>query len=194
MRRGFKAEAERIATEIRDAMGLGLAAPATSTSIAEHLGVTVRAADELVERGRLEELAQVQADAFSAATFRMPSGKLIVVTNPLNAAGRLNSDLAHELAHLILKHRTRRLETLEGMRFFTCDSEQEEEANWLAGCLLLPRGLLLQAARNGWGAERIARQYTVSVPMARFRLNASGVLIQIGREIGTKTRRTARSS
>lgn len=182
MRRGFKAEAERIATGIRQEMGLKADQPADSTAIADFLGVDVRSADALVPRKQLEDLAALQDDAFSAATFRLPTGRVVVVTNPLSSSGRTNSDLAHELAHLILNHRMRRVEALEGMRFFTCDVEQEEESNWLAGCLLLPRELLLRAARRSMGAEQIAKQCLVSVPMARFRLNTSGVLIQVGRE------------
>ena len=68
------------------------------------------------------------------------------------------------------------------MNFFTCDREQEEEANWLAGCLLLPRAVLLREARKGMDAESIAAKHGVSTQMAHFRLNASGVLIQLARE------------
>lgn len=184
MRRGFKSEAERLAIQVRDAMGLPPTAEGDPFRIAQHMQVTVRPADELVDRGRLEELAAIQSDAFAAATFRLPSGKVVIVTNPLNAPGRVNSDLAHELAHLILNHRPRRMESIEGMRFFTCDQEQEEEANWLGGCLLLPRALLLREARIGASPEQIAAKYSVSLPMARFRLNASGVLIQVSRQKG----------
>ena len=61
------------------------------------------------------------------------------------------------------------------------DHTQEDEANWLAGCLLLPRPLLLAAARQGLTAEEIAEENSVSIPMARFRLNASGVYFQVKR-------------
>jgi hypothetical protein len=62
-----------------------------------------------------------------------------------------------------------------------CNPEQEEEASWLAGCLLLPRSLLLREAYNGTSAEDIADKYQVSPHMARFRLNTSGVLLQARR-------------
>ncbi len=87
MRRGFKAEAERIAGQVREQMGLTSAASADPFRIAEHMGITVRAADELIGRRRLEELMEIQADAFSAATFRLQSGRLVVITNPLNTRG-----------------------------------------------------------------------------------------------------------
>jgi hypothetical protein len=70
---------------------------------------------------------------------------------------------------------------LAGHTFITCNPEQEEEATWLAGCLLLPRPLLLREAYAGTSAEAIADKYQVSQHMARFRLNTSGVLLQARR-------------
>jgi Zn-dependent peptidase ImmA (M78 family) len=63
------------------------------------------------------------------------------------------------------------------MSFVTCDIEQEEEAGWLGGCLLLPRTVLFQAAKQGKTAEKIAEEYETGEQMARFRLNTSGVLV-----------------
>ncbi len=86
------------------------------------------------------------------------------------------------MAHIIPDHGVRTLERVGTMQFLTCDVEQEEEAIWLGGCLLLPRPLLLRAAKEGRSSSEIAERYEVSEPMARFRLNASGVIVQVGRE------------
>jgi Zn-dependent peptidase ImmA (M78 family) len=182
MRRGFKAEAERIAGRIRDEMNRPADTALDPHDIATHLGIEILRADLLVEREELEKLAKIQPDAWSAATFRKPSGELVVVVNPLSSLGRTRSDLAHELAHVLLAHTTGKVEHVGPVAFLTCDSLQEEEANWLAGCLLLPRPILLAAAREGLSPERLAADCDVSVQMARFRLNASGVLIQVGHE------------
>jgi Zn-dependent peptidase ImmA (M78 family) len=48
-------------------------------------------------------------------------------------------------------------------------------------CLLLPRTVLLQAVKQGKTAEKVAQEYETSEQMARFCLNASGVLVQVGR-------------
>ena len=64
--------------------------------------------------------------------------------------------------------------------WLTCDAEEEQEANWLAGCLLLPRRLLYLAARRGLGGAEIAQAYNVSEQMASFRLRTTGVLRQLG--------------
>jgi Zn-dependent peptidase ImmA (M78 family) len=151
-------------------------------------------ADQLVERSRLDELAEIQPDSFSAATFRLPSGERVVVYNPLHEPGRTRSNQAHELAHIILDHDVRTIERAGNLKFLTCDVQQEEEADWLGGCLLLPRALLLKAALNGMTAEQVAARFQTSVPMARFRLNASGVLVQVGRAKAAKARRAGESA
>lgn len=79
------------------------------------------------------------------------------------------------------------VQQLAGHTFFTCDPEQEEEATWLAACLLLPRPLLLREAYNGTDANRLAAKYQVSDHMARFRLNTSGVLLQARRARAVRT-------
>jgi len=181
VRRGFKAEAERLASTIRSEMGLGPAEPVQAIAIAEHLGIDVRPADELIERRRLQELRDLQYDAFSGATFKLPSGRTVVVYNPLNGLPRTNSDIAPELAHIILEHPVRTVERVGGHNFFTCDAEEEQRANWLAGCLLLPRPLLVKEARAGAIAQDLAQRHQVSEQMATWRLNASGVLLQLRR-------------
>ena len=182
MRRGFKAEAERLAARLRGELDLRPSAAVDLTQLADHVGVEIRSADELVDRAALERLELLQPGCFSAATFHLPDGRVVAVMNPVAAdAGRRNSDLAHELSHVLLKHEVRQVHRIGDYTFFDCDPEQEEEANWLAGCLLLPRPLLLAAVRQGLGPEAVAAANGVSVQMAQFRLNASGVYFQAGR-------------
>ena len=187
MRRGFKSHAERLAAGIRLRHGSKVDEAVPLDGIATDLGVKVVAADELVPRDRLEALSAAQPDAFSAATFRRSDGEVVIVYNPLHSPGRVRSDQAHELAHIILDHSVQTVERAGSLKFLTCDLEQEEEADWLAGCLLLPRELLYVAAGRGLGAAEIAKQYGTSEPMARFRLNASGVLVQLGRARGRQS-------
>jgi Zn-dependent peptidase ImmA (M78 family) len=182
VRRGFKTEAERRAQELREQLGAGEKDAVPLRILAAHLDVEILAADELVDRAELEALNELQSDAFSAGTFKLENGKRFVVYNPLHDPGRINSSIAHELAHLLLSHTVRNIETVANFKFVTCDSEQEEEADWFAGCLLLPRPVLYAAARQGWSAGRVAERYETSEAMARFRLNASGVLIQVARQ------------
>lgn len=178
MRRGFKAQAERLAEETRAAMGINRTAKLDAFALAKHAGAEVRRADELTSLTKLEALEELQPGAFSACTFHI-DGRRIVVYSPLASDGRKQSDIAHEVAHLLLRHELQTVQELDGVSFFTCDPDEEQEANWLAGCLLLPRALVYQASRSGLTPADIAREYGVSVAMAEFRVRTTGVMRQL---------------
>jgi hypothetical protein len=76
------------------------------------------------------------------STFRLADGRRVIVYNPLYAPGRTRSNQAHELAHITLGHTLRTVEKVGDQSFVTCDVEQVEEADWMGGCLLLPRPIL----------------------------------------------------
>ena len=179
LRRGFKSEAERMASVVQAELGLSAAQSVAPEALAELLGVQVRAGDELIPRARFVELKRKQDDAFSACTLQPSPDRAVVVVNPLSDVPRRRSDLAHELAHILLEHEFSRIEKLGDVTFLSGDVNQEDEAAWLSGCLLLPRALLLAEVRRGSGAEDIAKKYRVSEDMARFRLNVTGVGRQI---------------
>ena len=178
LRRGFKSESERIAERVRAEAHLSTGTQVSPEALAEHLGVELLAGDTLVPLSRFEELSELQDDAFSACTFPPIDGRTVVVYNPLSSIGRRNSDVAHELAHILLGHELSRVETIGESTFLSCDPQQEEEAGWLAGCLLLPRELLLREVGRGRSAAAIADKYEVSEDMAVFRINVTGVLRQ----------------
>ena len=178
MQRGFKILAERLAEETRSNMGLKPTDGLDAKALAKHAGAKVRAADELTSLSNLERLESLQPGAFSACTFQV-FGRPIIVYSPLASKARTQSDIAHEVAHILLSHGLQTVEQLDGAGFFTCDPDEEQEANWLAGCLLLPRTLLLRVARRGLGPAYIAQRYKVSRRMAEFRLRATGVSRQV---------------
>jgi len=189
LRRGLAAEAERHAARLRDELGLGPADPVDIQAVARQLGVRVVAADELIDRDRLQELERIQAFAFSACTFDI-DGARVIVFNPLRSRARTQSDIAHEVSHLLLEHDLDEVRMVAGMPFRTCRPDQEEEATNLGGTLLLPRPLLLRAARQGLGVDEIAAQYGVTLEMARFRFNKTGV----ARQTATRGRVSAAAS
>jgi len=193
MRRGFKAEAERHAAHLRTAIGATEYETIQLPTLARHLKVAVLAADRVL--GGLELLTALheeQQGAWSAATLTV-HGRTVVVYNPLTfegeflspaeaqCDGRTRSNVAHEFAHLVLRHELRQIQRIGEHTFFACDHEQEEEANWLAGALLLPRPLLVVAARRGDTDEQIGKANSVTTSMATFRLNATGARMQAAR-------------
>jgi Zn-dependent peptidase ImmA (M78 family) len=180
LRRGFRAEAERIASTIREDLGLAKADPLPLDDAAHLRNVRVVSAADLIDPERLADLERLQAFSFSACTFDI-NGTAVIVFNPLRSEPRRRSDVAHELSHLILEHELTEIREVAGLPFRTCRSDQEEEATNLGGTLLLPRPLLLRAASKGMDYEGVARKYGVTAEMARFRYNTTGVARQIDR-------------
>lgn len=195
MRRGFKAEAERHATALRSSIGCSEHQSPDLAAVAVHLRVAVLPADQLLDGGAdaLLALHEVQQGAFSAVTISPPDRRTVVAYNPVTfdgrcltpaeakIDGRTRSNIAHEFAHLVLGHDVRQVLKVAGHSFFTCNPAQEEEANWLAGALLLPRPLLLEAARRNMHDDEVAVEHHVSPEMARFRMNATGARMQAAR-------------
>jgi Zn-dependent peptidase ImmA (M78 family) len=175
--RGFKAEAERRALALWEEVGAVLAEPLDLDACAEVLGASLVQADMLVPQARLRELEDVQSWSFSACTFQV-NGSPVIVLNPLRGRERQRADCAHELAHIALRHEMRVPERLGNLVFLTGNPDQEDEANWLAGAILLPRPAVLKAALRGLDAESLADHYQTTKQMASFRLNATGANVQ----------------
>ncbi|MEX2238940.1 MAG: ImmA/IrrE family metallo-endopeptidase [Dehalococcoidia bacterium] len=167
--------------QLRGDLGLPIDQQVPPDKLAGLLGVELRSADDFVPRKQLEELEEIQRGAFSACTFQPSPERTVIVFNPLCSAKRTASDIAHELAHIILGHELSRLERLGSVTFFVCDPAQEEEAAWLAGCLLLPRALLLAELRKGRSAAEISDRHNLSEAMVQYRINVTGVRRQLGR-------------
>ena len=111
-------------------------------------------------------------------------GKNYIVTSPLTSEARRRSDIAHELGHIILQHELSEIREVDGVPFRSCRPDQEEQATAFGATVLLPRPVLLAMIRKGFNTpEKIAIAQNVSVDMARFRLNTTGVLKQAQRSL-----------
>jgi Zn-dependent peptidase ImmA (M78 family) len=64
------------------------------------------------------------------------------------------------------------------MPFRSCRPDEEAEATALGRTLLLPRPPLLSAARRNATVEQIAKQYGLSLEIAPYRYNTTGVATQ----------------
>lgn len=185
--RGFKAEAERIAQRLRTDAGVGRSARLKLKSVAESLDVRIVSADELVPLEILHEIERIQAYSFSACTFEI-NERHVIVFNPIRSRPRRRSDIAHELAHIILEHDLTEIQYLNDVPFRTCRPDQEQEATALGGTLLLPRPALLEEARHGATIERVAKKFDVTKQMAQFRWNSTGVERQAAAEATRRKR------
>ena len=186
-RRGFKSWCETASAQFRVVLGLRPSDPLLATRLARHIGATVVNPRDLrkLSASALKQLVERDSDSWSAVTVSA-LGRDVIVVNPMHSAGRAANDLMHECAHLILKHRPAKAAmSADGQLLMSAyDRQQEDEANWLAATLLLPRSALLSiAASGGIGGDLAAsaRAYGVSESLLRMRLNVTGVRFQLGR-------------
>jgi len=103
--------------------------------------------------------------------------KVVVVLNSSHSAARQASDLTHELAHRIRGHQAREVSLTEDgiMLLSSYDKQEEEEADWLSGCLLLPREALILIRHKRLDDADAAAEYCVSAKMLSYRMAMTGV-------------------
>ena len=182
MRRGFKAWCERTAGEYRQVLGVAPSRPLDPRCLADHLGVRVATPEDIPTLSDVarRQLVEIDPGSWSAVTIALGDARLVIL-NSGHSEARQRSSLAHELAHLILNHPTDRTQlSHEGLLFRgTFDREQEEEANWLGGCLLVPRDGLLKARLRLSDEDALATRFGVSADMIAWRLRTTGVLRQV---------------
>lgn len=174
---GFKAEAERTAERLRKEMRLSKYDPLPARDLAAHMNVLVIKASELdIEP---ERLALIQGKAhlrieWFAATLIGPDGKPRIVHNCGCAPTRQESDLMHELSHVLCGHQHEREESYFGFPMRVYNPKHEEEAACLGATLQLPKPALLWKMKEGWSDEEIAEHYGASPSMVAFRKRQSG--------------------
>jgi Zn-dependent peptidase ImmA (M78 family) len=173
LRRGFKTEANDIAREIRRELGLRDVEPLDPWKLAAALEIRVVPLSSFRQDApRAARLfSVVDRETFSAVTVFNGTERMIVY-NDAHSRGRQASDIAHELAHALLQHPP--VPALDHRGCRNWDPELEEEANWLAGVLLITEDAALAIVRNGLSLEEAASRYGVSTPMVRFRVNMTG--------------------
>lgn len=179
-RLGFKTEANEIAREIRREMGLRAADPLDPWRLAEHLAIPVVPLSSLascVSRA-VRYLTRVEAGAFSAATVFRGTARVIVY-NDSHVHGRQASDVAHELSHALLRHTPRPV--LDGHGSRDWNQDEEGEANWLAGALLVSEEAALAVVRAKLSILEAAERYGVSMRMMQFRINVTAARRRVAR-------------
>jgi hypothetical protein len=186
-RRGFKTWCENAAAGFRRDLQLPADSPLDPRALAQHLKIVVWTPDDVARLGNLaqahrDQLLVHDASSWSAVTLILPSRKIVIV-NSRHVPVRQNSDIMHELAHLVLEHEPARVDMTPArlMILDTYDKAQEEEADWLSGALLVPRDALLHWLVRDPRDEYAASHFNVSTAMIAWRRQVTGVDIQLRR-------------
>lgn len=183
MKRGFKAQAERLSEELRGNLGLRIDEALPARRLAEHLGVRVMGVEDIpgIRRVDVSRLLNGAVSGWSGFTLAVGCTTFIV-HNTSHASTRQESDLMHELAHVLCEHPPGRILQIGDFPLRHYDPDEEDEAVWLGAVLQIPCRSLLRLARNSWSISRIARRFGASQDLARFRYNKCGIEARLRRE------------
>jgi len=187
-RRGFKSQCERRSVEFRKQVGAAPTAPLLARDLARVIGVTVWSTTQIagISREHLDVLNDQVDDSWAALTMRVGASNLIVY-KPVQSAGRRNNAVMHELAHIILGHELAQACLLDDGSLVpgNFDQEQEDEADWLAGTLLLPRSALMSIRERHLVDSDACLEYGVSQDMLNWRIRMTGIDYQLSRSCRT---------
>jgi Zn-dependent peptidase ImmA (M78 family) len=180
--RGFKSWAERTSASFRRDIGLQPHSSLDPAQLANHLDVQLCTPHEIpgLPQSVLDQLLRHDPSGWSAVSiYRGDRG--LIIYNSTHSKGRQASDIMHELAHLVLDHQPATLIMSQdgSMVMRSYNQKQEDEANWLAWTLLLPREALMRCKRRGLTIEQTADEFGVTVVLVRFRLRVTGVDAQM---------------
>jgi Zn-dependent peptidase ImmA (M78 family) len=167
----------------RQELGLNPLEPLDPVRYAEHVGIHILSFDELsLPITARRQLLEVDNASWSGMTIR-ESGLVCVLVNPTHSWERQASTMMHELAHILLKHAPVRVDVspLGILLVSEYSEDDEDEADWLSGALLLPRDALKHYRERGWPATETAAHFGVSLQMYEWRIRMTGVEKQMRR-------------
>lgn len=182
--RGFKSWCENVSVQLRKDLALKPIEPLNVKALADWLDIGIWTPHQIpgLESKWTHILLKKDPDAWSAVTITMNSKNLIIL-NSSHSNARQASNLTHELSHILIGHEPGRVDVSpDGLLMLsTYNRDQEDEANWMAGCLLLPREALAVIIKQAVDYEITAKKYGVSREMLRWRINVTGVQRQFTR-------------
>ena len=168
LRRGFKADAERISLSIRYKLGIGPTGPLDPDDVCRAFDIQLLKMSEVACDTSM--FMGAANDRFSAMTV-CAGLKRAIVHNDTHHPYRQRSNIFHELAHCFLGHKGCTILNDNGTR--TYHSPIETEASYLGAALLLPKDAAIHILMSGIKSQA-QPMYGVSKPMLDYRLRVSG--------------------
>lgn len=177
----FRREAEELAEEVRADLGIENIFALDPMTLLKDLDIPAISLTQLatLDAGRdallgqsISLLQDEAAGGLSAVTVFGPSGNRMIVFNDSHSLGRRNSDLCHEASHALLLHPPS--VALDALGCRAWNPQIEEEAQHLAGALLIPGKAVRYAAKAGWSREYVAQRFGCSTQMVTWRDNIAG--------------------
>ncbi|MFC5410854.1 ImmA/IrrE family metallo-endopeptidase [Larkinella bovis] len=195
LRRGFKKDAETWSIEIREKLGVEATGACPARCVADLHGVSVTPIqclsglaqnflyDEFPDQQDIDKkmaLLLNRNGEFSAVVAIVGGFKMILF-NSDHSPARQESDIMHELAHIICEHPGDCLQLNADIALRQYNAQHEEEAKWLGATLQVPDQGLFTLARLGLANAAIADIYGASLEMVVFRRKTLGIDLRLSR-------------
>lgn len=173
----FRNKCENLGVYFRHQLSLNGFDPLGARQLAEHMGYQLLQPVDLVNGVNFTEEDAVkveQLDSWSACV--IPADQPLIIYHPRHSPARFESNVMHELAHLILKHQSEKFIIAYG-RFAqrAYSVRQEKEAEYLGSCLQIPETALQHARQNGMSVDDVMSTYGASREMVYWRLSACSI-------------------
>jgi hypothetical protein len=169
----FKHRCEAIAVDWRHYFHLRAFDPLPAEQLLQALGGEAITPDQLVNVSS-EVISQLlNGSDWSAGLIRRHP--LLILCRPDHTPARHQSDMMHEIAHILLKHPLIDFNPETGLPMR--DQSYEAEATYLGGCLQIPRLGLRWITQQGFTTKQIANHFTASEGMVRLRANMTGIAV-----------------
>lgn len=175
-RRGFKAEANRFSAELREELDISPELPLCPWKLARHLLVPILKLSELPDCPEKYYLINGRGRTEFSATVCYRGTKAFIINNDVHPIKRQASDIAHELAHVLMGHPPLPPFDQEGKRDFIV--EIENEAEWLGPTLLVAEKTAMKAygliQANQQTLTTLSDEWLVTEEVIQMRMNVVG--------------------
>jgi Zn-dependent peptidase ImmA (M78 family) len=176
--RGFKTRCETQAAHLREQLNLAGHEPLPAEKLADNLGIEIFCPQDIPDLSpkMVAHLLSKAARNWSAVTF-IAEAQPYIIENTTHSPARRQSDLMHETSHIVLKHKPIRIVSVSWFPFPLREYRKvdEAEAEWLGGCLQVPRIGLEWAIKCQMEQDQIAEYYGASIQMVNYRRNVTGI-------------------
>lgn len=166
-----------VAQEERAGLGLGPQDPLDPYKLADAHGIPVYCLTDCLDHGLSLQAAEHSAEQHTSSWSAMlvPLGTArVIIENDAHAPVRRRSNIAHELGHHLLEHPFDQVIFGEDhKRVF--DEQQEKQAAFMAGELLIPLKAAERMAFDGWDNTSVAARYGVSEQFAQMQMKGQRV-------------------
>ncbi|MDZ8186635.1 MAG: ImmA/IrrE family metallo-endopeptidase [Nostoc sp. ChiSLP02] len=170
----FRQRCEAIATEQRSLLGVQAFEALPANTLAAKLGATLLTPDQIQNFEPDQVALLLASDGWSAGIIR--HNPLWIVYNPRHAPTRYESNVMHEIAHVLLNHQSVGFDPVTGLP--KRKQHNEDQATFLGGCLQIPKRGLLWATQRKMLLPQIAAHFGASEAMVLFRSNVTNVSVK----------------